>query len=75
MTDWETTKRRLQTLGYPIGCWAVDADGDAILVDLVQYLGTGKWLAYDEDGKELVVDWKLVTPLGDWMDDDIEWDA
>lgn len=47
---------QFEELAYPINCETEDLDGCWILINLTRWLGNGKWLAYDEDGIELVVD-------------------
>lgn len=46
----------MEPLGRPICCETEDIDGEWILVNLTEWIGNGKWLAYDENGRDCVVD-------------------
>jgi len=43
-------------LAFPITCESTDLDGNWVLVSITKWLGSGKWLGYDEDGQDVVVD-------------------
>lgn len=58
MTDLyrSNMEREYAALAFPITCESYDIDGAWILVELLRWLGKGKWLALDEDGHDLIVD-------------------
>jgi hypothetical protein len=53
--DWLKTEN-LTDLAFPICCETEDLEGRWELVSLTKWLGNGKWLAFDQDGKIIVVD-------------------
>ena len=45
-------------LEKPVRCETEGINGDWTLVNLTKWLSNGKWLVYDEDGREFAVDSK-----------------
>jgi hypothetical protein len=48
------------TLGYPLTVESTDIDGRWMLVNIDKYIGGGKYAGCDEDGEDIVVDYKTL---------------
>lgn len=50
------------TVDYPLTCDTIDLDGHWIIVNLIEYLGNGKWKTIDWDGNIVFCDWAQLRP-------------